>query len=104
MSKFNNIGEVLKDEKCAYFLDKQITATKYYRSIVPIGTRFKRNSVDYLEENGLFNAKELINQYVGIIGKKTELPSKVRQMVVAMVRESITETIKFYEKTETDAI
>lgn len=97
MSKFNNIGEVLKDEKCAYFLDKQITATKYYRSIVPIGTRFKRNSVDYLEENGLFNAKELINQYVGIIGKKTELPSKAREMVVAMVRESIQETIKFYE-------
>jgi len=97
--KFNNIGEVLKDEKCAYFLDKQITATKYYRSIVPVGTRFKRNAVDYLEERGLFNVKELINLYVGIVGKKTELPSKARKMIQSMVRESIQETIKYYENT-----
>ena len=97
MSKFNNIGEVLKDEKCNYFLDKQITATKYYRSIIPVGMKARRSPIDYLQEHGMFTAKELLNLYVGIVGKKTDLPMAVRATILMMVRNAINETIKFYE-------
>ena len=97
MAKFNNLTEVIRDEKCQYFLDKQIAATNHYRSIIPVGMKAKRSPIDYLQEHGMFTAKELLNQYVGIIGKKTALPSEVRATILMMVRNAINETIKFYE-------
>lgn len=100
--KFKDLTEVIKNEKCQYFLDKQITATNHYRSIIPKGTILKRSPIDYLQEHGMFTAKELLNQYIGIIGKETDLPSEVRATIILMVRNAIQETIKFYENTEND--
>ena len=89
--------EAIKNEKCSYFLDKQITATKFYRAKVPVGLKLKRSPIDYLEEKDLFTPKELLNLYVGIVGKKTELPMAIRATILMMVRNAINETIKFYE-------
>ena len=93
MTKFNNIGEVLRDERLTHFLDKRISHISYKRGHIEVGLRLKRSPVDFLEERGWFNSKDLINQYVGIIGKKTNLPSVVRSYITEIVRQSIIETI-----------
>ena len=95
--KFKDWTEAINDEKCFYFLDKQITQTKYFRSVIPVGIKLKRSPIDYLEEHGLFNAKDILNLYIGIVGKKTNLPSEVRATILLMARNAISETIKFYE-------
>jgi hypothetical protein len=93
MSKFNNIEEVLKDERLTHFLDKRISHISFKRSHIPEGTRLKRSPVDFLEERGWFNSKDLISLYIGIVGKKTNLPSAVREFITEIVRQSIIETI-----------
>ncbi len=97
MSKFTTIGEVLADDKFLPLLNKEITKIEFKRKKIPEGMRLKRGAVNYLQERGLFNAKALTNQYVGIVNKQCELPSNVRAFITSIVRESIQETIKLYE-------
>ena len=93
MEKFNSIGDVLKDERCAYFVEKQLTEIRFKRKHPETGLRFKRSAVDTLAEKGLFNTKQFINQYIGIVGKKTDLSARERELITEIMRKAITDTI-----------
>lgn len=93
MTKFNNIGDVLKDERLTHFLDKRISQIRFNRSHIPEGRMLKRSPVDFIEERGWLSSNDMINQYIGIVGKKSNLPSNVRSYITEMVRQSIIETI-----------
>jgi len=99
--KFTNIGEVLKDKACCRFLNRQVTGIAFKRQAIGI-SKLKRSPINYLEEKGLFNPRDLINEYVGILGKKSQLPRGVRDLVVSIVRQSIQETIQFYDNRAED--
>ena len=99
--KFTNIGEVLKDEACSKFIHRQII--EIYKKRRETGYhRLKRSPINYLEDRGQFNPRYLINEYVGILGKKSQLPRGVRDLVVLIVRQSIQETIQFYDNRAED--
>jgi hypothetical protein len=96
--KFNNLGDVLMDEKLIYFINEKISYIYFKKSNVKVGHRLNRSAINYLEEHNLFNSENLIKEYIEIIGKKNNLPSSVREFIMEIVRQSIIDTIKFYER------
>ena len=102
MKQFDSIEAVLKDPKCASFIQQSIySVLKERQKIRDNGNRnirFKRTPFDSLSDKGMLNPRHLIYEAKLISFKRSDLPAQERLLVAKLVDDALVKTIVFYEQ------
>lgn len=80
-----DIASIVNDPKLTEVLTNKIEGYRKTRS----GGRYKRTPLDDIDSNGNFNANYLIDEFLKVTVKKSQLPRAQRDAIVAFVGEAM---------------
>lgn len=94
------IKEAISDVKFNEFLDNQIQEW-LNKPIPPTGMKHKRIPFDGLKDMGLMKPESILQEYISIRGRKSNLSSIQRDAVVYLVNMAMSDVVS-YRKEESE--